>query len=260
MKWLFLTLFFVLVISGVAFARPLGKDDSIPPDDGPYGYKGTTYAHSTKRGLWLGGPMQNITDWVFYRVNFAKLGHGGPHTPLCTSGCSNLVFVRCNLLNVDVPADSIIDGGQIAHIEEKNVEIMPNVFEKHRIVEGGDNVTRTYRVYPENVVTSIKDGPVIFEVSDGVCNGGRLVTSQAASFESDHRGLPLHVVGDGAFTIRAVMGPNSILLDSSCSPGSGLTFRLHEEDEISTLPEVIQIDEKTTPGNKRRVFVRPPAR
>lgn len=152
MKPLILFLFIFFYVCGSAQARPLGEGTSIPPDDGPYGYKGSTYEHSTKRGLWLGEQIQNVSSWVFYRVNFARLGLQGPHTPLCANNCSDLVFIRCNLHNVDVPTDSIIDGGQRIHSEVKLIEVSPGTFEKRRFVEGGDNVTRTYRYNPPVVI------------------------------------------------------------------------------------------------------------
>jgi hypothetical protein len=49
---------------------------------------------------------------VFENVNFSQ---AVPHTKIL-EGVKNLTFIQCNLVNCDVPADAIIDGGNVAQV------------------------------------------------------------------------------------------------------------------------------------------------
>jgi len=88
------------------------------------------------------GLVENLNDVTFVRWNFSR---STPHTEVFKN-CTKLSFYQCNLNNVEIPTDSTVIDCLTIHQEEKLVGS-----EIHRIVECGDNKTRTYLIKKENL-------------------------------------------------------------------------------------------------------------
>ncbi len=81
------------------------------------------------------GQISNLEDVTFVECNFARKQ---PHTQVFVN-CKNLHFIDCNLTNVELQNDFIIQGSLTIHTREYEA-----LGKEYREVECGDNKTRLY--------------------------------------------------------------------------------------------------------------------
>lgn len=108
-----------------------------------------------KNSMWE-GQIKDLEDVTFIGWNFSRLI---PHTIVFVN-CKNLKFVDCNLNNVELQEDFIVQGCLTIHQETKQVGT-----EKHRIIECGDNKIRTYKVVDETIDIVERDFPTLSKVN-----------------------------------------------------------------------------------------------
>lgn len=156
-KWILVLVFCLLPIMAVAdgtitTARKMpklgadGKIERLPNGDGVYIPQiidapdgATLYNNSVSYKEPL---IENLNDVCFVRWNFQR---DIPHTEVFRN-CTNLTFVECNLMNVEIPEDAEVIDCLTIHREVKKVGN-----EIRLIIECGDNKTRTYKVHTENL-------------------------------------------------------------------------------------------------------------
>lgn len=130
-----------LLIGSVAFAEPIiTARGQIEVNDGD----------TLKRNSMWEGQVKNLNDVIFIGWNFARKI---PHTKVFVN-CANLKFIDCNLVNVELQDDFIVDGSLTIH--KRFYSIGDENFEE---VECGDNKTRTYRIIDEEIDIVDRDFP-----------------------------------------------------------------------------------------------------
>jgi len=88
------------------------------------------------------GTIDGLENVTFEKINFSR---GVPRTVVFTN-CKNLTFIKCNLANVLVPKDSIVEDSLI--VQSREYEQLGKTYRK---VECKDGKTRTYEVKDEIV-------------------------------------------------------------------------------------------------------------
>lgn len=97
--------------------------------------------HLGHNALPKGEKIMNLTDVLFEGWSMAQ---DEPHTEVFVY-CSKCILYQGNYTNVEIPADFIVIDALTIHVEEK--EVSPGVW--HKIIECGDNKTRTYSIQKE---------------------------------------------------------------------------------------------------------------
>lgn len=94
------------------------------------------------------GTIENLDNVTFIKTNFSRKI---PHTDVFVN-CTNLIFIDCNLVNVELQADFKTQDSLTIHRREYG-----NLGINYIEVECGDNKTRTYRIDAETIDTVERD-------------------------------------------------------------------------------------------------------
>lgn len=96
------------------------------------------------------GTIENLDNVTFVGTNFSR---PEPHTEVFIN-CSNLTFVDCNLVNVELQDDFTTWGSLTIHIEEYE-----QGNKRYRKVEDGKNKTKMYEKIEEDIDIVERDFP-----------------------------------------------------------------------------------------------------